>query len=278
MRHIISSDRRVEVYAPESHADRWCARGVLGSGDPATWPDADRSEYHGRGRPVLVRFDDGSAAVVKTLRHGGLLGELLGDRFLGARRLAEALELGALLRANGVPAPEVVLGRIRWRGPLRTLCSMDLGTVQWQGSQDLLAHLAGPKSACPPIVCLALGRAVRQLHDAGVFHADLNVKNVLVHPGAEPSVRLIDWEGSRLEHPLRQRSVVANLERLLRSCRKQGLLGTALRRTDLMRFLRGYEPDRAPRRVLWRSVECRYRRRLWMHVLGWRLARRPQPA
>jgi aminoglycoside phosphotransferase (APT) family kinase protein len=113
---------------------------------------------------------------------------------------------------------------------------------------------------------------VRALHDAGVEHADLNLKNLLVRPGPPVEAFVIDLDKSRRGGPLSRAAAVRNLERLLRSAEKLGLLGSALSRADLARFVRAYaERD-------WRGLFLAARRR-WralapFHRVGWAIGAR----
>jgi len=72
------------------------------------------------------------------------------------------------------------------------------------------------------------GRAVAALHKAGVFHADLNLRNILVHPGPEGvRIALLDFDRAWLGPvPLGARARRRNLRRLVRSLAKLDPDGT----------------------------------------------------
>lgn len=292
MRDIISPDRRIELIARPGHADALRDAGALQPIPPAAWRGADGSRYIGRAPPIRLNLPALPPLVVKTLRHGGLLGPLLGTTFLGSRRLRFALALGEHLASRGVATPEVSFGRICWRGRLRIACRLDLGTVEWHGSRSLLDYLGenDPGSLARQAVATwvgerravaaATGELVGALHAAGVKHADLNARNLLVappgpaEPGTRREVKLIDWEGSRRRDRLSPAARAANLERLLRSCAKHGLLERLQEERLPLRFLRAYAPDRTFRHDLWRSTRRRFLRRLPFHRLSWWLGSR----
>ena len=81
---------------------------------------------------------------------------------------------------------------------------------------------AAPDVAARRALAAAAGRAVASLHAAGVFHADLNLTNLLVHPGNDgPSIVLLDFDRARLQAtPLAARVRRRNLKRLARSLAK----------------------------------------------------------
>jgi RIO-like serine/threonine protein kinase len=79
---------------------------------------------------------------------------------------------------------------------------------------------------------------VRALHDAGVEHADLNIKNVLVTRAGKGVV--IDLDQGALRDPFSDEARRANLVRLLRSAIKLHVRKGALEKRDPLRFLRAY--------------------------------------
>lgn len=66
-----------------------------------------------------------------------------------------------------------------------------------------------------------IGRCIRRFHRAGVFHADLNVRNILIDPGQK--VWLIDFDRARIVRP-ESSALVSNLRRLHRSLTRESRL------------------------------------------------------
>ncbi len=269
-----------------------------------------------RGRVAVVALpgEDGGPVAVRHYFRGGLLGRFVADVHLGAGRPFRELALYERARRAGVPTLEP-LGAVARRaaGPL-PLYRFDLVTRLVAGARDLGALLEDGLAASPPrrrrAVLEAAGRAVRALHDAGIAHADLNVKNLLIvvpagdggrgagegaGEGAElgegagvgvgvgagdpVSALVIDLDRCQIgREGVAEGRRGQDLLRLYRSAAKLGhLIGRAVAsRADLLRFALGYcGEDRAGLEAL--SAKARdYGARLALHRLGWP-ARGPRP-
>jgi hypothetical protein len=270
---MISADRRVEVLARPSLREKLEAAGLLRDVGLDALEGVESTGYHGRGRPRRLRLPGERPIVLKELRHGGLLGGLLRDRFLGAGRLHRTLELLERLGRRGIPAAEPALARVRRSRWLPMLCRLELGTVEHEGSLDLDAWLRGdPAPASRREIAVRLGTWLRTLHGLGVRHADLNVKNLLVlDPQTDaPDLCFLDFEGSRVEPGgLSRPAALGNLERLYRSFRKRELWPGRVTRTFAVRVLVHYSARNW--KGWWRQVQRRSRRREPLHRISWRL-------
>jgi hypothetical protein len=209
--------------------------------------------------------------LLRRLRHGGLLGPLLGASFLGLSRVLAELRVTVALREAEapVPRPALALGRRR----LGPLFECALGTVLEEGAQDALAFLeSAPEPARVLRAARAAGEAVRRLHDAGGHHADLHVKNLLIREHDESvECRVVDLDRARLEVALTPAERIAQLARLWRSLVKRGVLERVGPR-GCARFVGAYcRDDRALRRALWRHLP-RERRRTALHTWRYRAA------
>jgi 3-deoxy-D-manno-octulosonic acid kinase len=206
---------------------------------------------------------------LRRLRHGGLLGPLLGSAFLGVRRARRELEVTGELRSRGAPVPRPVLVvASRIGGPLWRAA---LATVFEEATQDAVAFLSSSPSRAQVLrACQAAGVAVRRFHDAGGHHPDLHVKNLLIRPGSPlPEVVVIDLDRARVAEPPEPAERMAELMRLLRSLVKRGLAARVGPR-GFACFLRGYTAgDRQLRRVMWARLPLE-RTRLRLHALAWR--------
>ena len=88
-----------------------------------------------------------------------------------------------------------------------------------------------------------------------------------------PSLWVVDLDRSEHASSLSLSARLMNLTRLARFVeRRERERGACLTRTDRMRFLRGYEPDRGLRSELWRSLAGGLKRS-GRHGLGWTLER-----
>jgi 3-deoxy-D-manno-octulosonic acid kinase len=154
-------------------------------------------------------------------RRGGMIGSILSDVYVGVtpRPLNElALTVEAMRR--GIPVAEPMGAMIEWIGPALYrgffLTRAVSGMTLWEFV----------KTDDDPIVrghILAQARAaIDAMHDKGLFHADLNLHNILVTQARESfSVIIIDLDKAQLfDAPLPAAMRRANAARLMRSARK----------------------------------------------------------
>ncbi|MHC4263966.1 MAG: lipopolysaccharide kinase InaA family protein [Planctomycetota bacterium] len=245
--------------------------GFAPDGDERELPASDVS-----GRHPLGQIECGSMRLlVRRYAHGGLLRWLTGERFADWSRPFDELRLADALRERGVRTPKVVAARavrarlgVGWRLALvseRVENSTDLATLVEsfrRGEHDLLGLRATIRS---------LGVMLRQLHDLGLEHVDLQLRNILSAPDSEGESELwiIDLDRSRLGRPLDREKRLANLARLARSAERRSLRGRpVLTRTDLVRLLRAYAGE-ADWRPWVEGVAGRRRQDRWRHQLGW---------
>lgn len=247
-------------------------------------PGGDSTRLRGRGAVVSAPLPGraGERMVVRRYRHGGAL-RVLGSRILlgAGRPFAELRALAAAL-ATGVPAvrPIAALSEPLAPGLSRGL----IATAEEKGSVDLREALETGtfvRRSERRALAARLATAVRRLHDAGIFHADLHVKNVLVldkreKGEKEADVVLVDFDRARLlGRPLPARLRYRNLFRLDRSLEKTRLAPGRVSRVDRIACLRSYlDPEgvgrlaRAPglkARLFWGRVGLAF------HRLSWRL-------
>jgi 3-deoxy-D-manno-octulosonic acid kinase len=243
--------------------------GLLEPGRLERWLASAPSAGEGRAATALLSLPGaGQRVVVRRLRHGGWLGPLLAERYLGAERAARELELTARLRARGAPVPEPVFALARRRG----LCFVHvLATLYEEGAADVLAFLASaPDPGRIVRAAAACGAALRRFHDAGGRHADLHAKNLLLREtrtGAEAIVIDLDRGGiGSAPAPARR---ARELGRLWRSLVKRGVAEQVGERGTAA-FLSAYcAGERGLRDALARRLP-RERRRLALHALLYR--------
>lgn len=182
--------------------------------------------------------DDGPRVVVRHSHHGGLLAPLLRDLFLPPTRAPVELATSLLLAQAGVPTPPVVGYAVYPAGPLLRradvmtieLPGTDLGVALQQASSD-----NDRRQLVAPVAAL-LGA----LTQAGAWHPDLNVKNILLVPDdtgqLQPAV--LDIDRVRFVPPGDPNLREANLGRLSRSLAKWQRLHGAGFTDDHLRELR----------------------------------------
>jgi len=199
-------------------------------------PDAVRLGT-GRGAAYRLVLPGDVRAVLRLYRRGGVLARVVRETYLGLRpRPLRELVLTDEVRRRGVAAAEVlaarVEGNVAYRGALLTAEVPDATTL---GEALRLASDAPARAK----LAAATGRAVGKLHAAGVFHADLNVSNILIRPG--PEVVLVDFDRARLTSgPLAPRARRRNLARLTRSLAKLDPSGRLAGETERAAFAAAY--------------------------------------
>jgi Lipopolysaccharide kinase (Kdo/WaaP) family len=175
----------------------------------------------GRGTAYAVPLPgDVEQAVVRHNRHGGLLAPLTGDLFRAPTRAPLELRLSQRLIEHGVPTP-VMLAYACYPASLG-LWRVDVVTREVPNSFDLAAAFL---TADPAQRATAIGATVdlvRALAAAGAHHADLNVKNVLLHPSSrgDGGLEALVLDLDRVAFGDPAVALERNLARLLRSARK----------------------------------------------------------
>ena len=267
---------RVAVLARKDLFDILSGLGIFEHGDPLHWRGASGVIHGGRGHAVRLSLEGGPTLVVKALLRGGLIGVFNPCFHAGPGRLFREAALSNHLIQEGVPAAPVLLGRAE-RGPWGGFWRLHLGTEEMEGARTLreIARRALEERSGltrPGKAFHEAGRVVRKLHDAGVFHEDLNLGNLLALPeeGREGwKVWIIDLDRSLAGPPLERAPRVANLARLLRHAVKHGVWDLSSFPSLWHRFLEGYGGDEGEAEALAREVARRFRRSLLLHRLSW---------
>jgi tRNA A-37 threonylcarbamoyl transferase component Bud32 len=200
-------------------------------------PSSERRLYaHGRATHFSYRPRGAPERVfVRAAVRGGLVGTLLGGLNFGIRRPVRELVAASAARRAGVSVPEPLAVRatrvagLFWRF---TVVAREV-----QGASDLLALAEGLSPARKRDLIHRVADEMRRLHEAGVYHADLTLKNILL---SGSDVYIIDLDKATLSGRRSDALDVMNLSRLNRSVEK--LLGGrgSVTRVDKIRFLRRY--------------------------------------
>ncbi|HHO76957.1 MAG TPA: hypothetical protein ENN05_11120 [Deltaproteobacteria bacterium] len=170
------------------------------------------SDLKGR-TPVHILEPD---MVARTLTHGGLFGHIAGPRFLSTARSMRELEVSAFLTSEGVPTPEILAVRIIRKGIFHHISVISRLVSD---SVDLLTYLqehSGDRFSLT--IFEQTGDLIRRIHESGVYHADLHIKNILLDKNLLPWILDLDkaYRFSRLGFILRRKT----MNRFIHSCRK----------------------------------------------------------
>jgi len=237
-----------------------------------------QASRRGRGTTPVVTVNSDTQALLRRYRHGGLLRNLTGTLFVGPGRALRELHVTRSAELAGAPVPHVLC--LVAHPVLGPLWSALIGTRLESQAHDLLEGLleASQRDKRMQLV-REVGDAVRNLHDAGVEHRDLQLRNVLISRTNPRRIIVVDLDRARF-HPqgtLPIRARARNLGRLFRSATKEGLFGPRLGRREVALFLAAYTAgDRDLRRRL-RAYVVWEHTKLQAHQLTYPL-RRVKPA
>jgi hypothetical protein len=181
------------------------------------------SRFVGREKLRSFRLGNGETALIRTYRHGGVFGPITGCMFFTwPPRPFRELGITEELHRRGLPTVEVYGACVEpiW-GPLYRGW---LITRELKGARDLwLAFQSGfVREVGVGVVLRAVAKSLRSLHREGVYHRDLNLKNILICADSrDVQGYIIDFDKAKLFlGGLPRELAKRNLDRLLRSIRK----------------------------------------------------------
>ncbi|MBD1581553.1 3-deoxy-D-manno-octulosonic acid kinase [Pseudoalteromonas sp. S16_S37] len=186
--------------------------------DPAHWQRLNAIVTTKEGRATAWFYKHN--AQVNVLKHywrGGLIGKLLSDQYffcgLKKTRVYQEFKLLCALDKLGLPVPTPVAAKVTVQG---LIYRGDLITSAVPGAKSL-CELLQTRQATEQELSL-VGRTIAKFHKQGVYHADLNINNILFSDNSK--VYLIDFDRGQLRQP-QATWQQANIERLKRSCNKE---------------------------------------------------------
>lgn len=185
--------------------------------------DEETARFEGRERLRSLYLGNGDRALIRTYRHGGLLRHCSGGIFCSwPPRPFRELAITEEIRRRGIPTVETYGACVEqvW-GPFYRgwLVTRELTDAQdlWQAFKSGLVQELGIE----PIL-RAVADSLRALHRQGVYHSDLNLKNILIsrERGCVKGY-IIDFDKAKLVlGDLPPELVRRNINRLLRSINK----------------------------------------------------------
>jgi hypothetical protein len=204
-----------------------------------------RSPILGGRSPVCLFLFSGQMVVAREYLHGGAREAILRRCFATwPPRPVRELALAVELQGRGIKVAEVLGVQVfRGWGPFYGGAiltryvpdSADLWTF-WKSSQG--------EGETNERFLMSVGRFLKRMHGAGVYHADLNLRNLLVRtpPSGETEIFLIDLDRSVVRRPPLSKGLAQrNLRRFVRSARKLDPQGSVLSSGHLDIILRSYE-------------------------------------
>jgi hypothetical protein len=206
--------------------------------------------YKGRGLLPTVPIEEGDSKrmVAKQSLRGGLLRFINRDLFWRGNRPFKEMVVNTQILSKGIKTTEILAaGKLKVLGPLyRTF----LFSKEIPESKNLSDLFNGLKQKSPQErfkekkeVIKAVARSIFSMHNQGIYHSDLNLKNILIcqnDVATEPEVYIIDFDKARLKERLSSKEKIDNLFRFHRSLEKYKFQTRVITRTDQARILIEY--------------------------------------
>ena len=238
------------------------------------------ARYSGRGATPAVPLEGrpGERMIIKTYRRGGLLRFLVRDLYWGDSRPIEELWVGAAALQAGIPTAEVLAAiAFRVAGPFYRGY---LITRELSGCKALPSFLSAARDKTSEetfrnkrALLARTAQTVRAMHDRGLYHGDLNLKNVLIDAEQQRTIYIIDWDKSRAQENISPALRSSNMVRCCRSMVKLSRQGLALTERDQLYFLHAYWGTDAGIRKRLRKDFIRMRLFLRLRKLRWAIER-----
>ncbi len=185
---------------------------------PEFWQNNQQIIGQSKGRNTTYFCQYESLKMV--LRHyyrGGLIGKFNKDNYhfssLESTRPYRELQLLELMASQNLPAPKPIAGLVHKKG---TFYRADLLIEMIPNAQDAYHRLL--KGALSETIWENIGATIAKFHALGIYHADLNIHNILIDE--HNKTWLIDFDRGEQRAP-NSSWQQANLERLLRSLNKE---------------------------------------------------------
>jgi 3-deoxy-D-manno-octulosonic acid kinase len=190
----------------------------------------------GRGTTWFLRHDSHDLVLRHYLR-GGLVSKISQDNYVfkGLQSCRSISEFNILyqLSALGLPVPIPAAAQVIQQG---ITYKADLLTQRIPNAQDLVQVL---KVAQDKIFYQALGQTIALFHQHGVYHADLNIQNILQDKNNK--FWLIDFDRAKRLKP-KPKWQLSNLSRLKRSFEKEKIrFGIKWKKSDWDVLIAAYQ-------------------------------------
>lgn len=273
---------KTELIIKDVYRDRLIERGIH---NPATLfdPLGDKAQFmEGRGLLVSLPLQGRGSErmVIRHYEHGGIFRAVMRDHFLAGARPFRELIITEMARKAGLPTMEVLAAiktRLFW-----PFYKGDLVSKEISNAVDLMQYFTrwGKTRVQKQLhekrtLIHQAGRLVRKMHEVGIYHFDLHLKNFIVEmeEASVGSLYVIDFDRAKIIYPLKSSKWFANLLRLDRSVEKWLPKGLWITRTDRLRFLRSYLEGDSERLPFVRTHLRKYPRRKRRYRIGWAIER-----
>ena len=165
--------------------------------------------------------------IIRHSRHGGFFRHIAGDIFWKGNRFVSELIASETAIEKGVNTAEIIaLIKHKVFGPFYRF---DVLSKEISNSLDLVGLLTNP--TCRDILQHAptrkniiemVAKTIRRMHDAGLYHSDLHLKNILIQHRSDNEFKayVIDMDKAKKMNAVNTKLRMRNLRRLDRSVEK----------------------------------------------------------
>lgn len=230
----------------------------------------------GRTPHPSIPIKEGKRMLIRRYSHGGLLRVLNRNLYFFGSRSFQELVVTEKIRSIGIPTIQPI-GAIH-QPVLPHLYQACLISLEIPYAINLFEYFQGiglhppqEKLLAKRGVLRAAGRLLRQFHQAGFFHGDLQLKNILK---VGEQLFLIDFDKTYQKPSLSIKERIKNLLRLNRSVEKWNRLRQSLTRTDCWRFFLAYAGNDKKIRQAMKKALRTHSIRSFFYRCGWSLEKR----
>lgn len=218
---------------------------------------ADKNEldnsYQGRSTCKTLSVDSlgNESFIVREYWHGGMVARIFKDLFCDGMRPVKELSVCEAASRGGIKTTEIIaIVKNNIFGPLYKFRLVTKEITESIDLIELLLH-SGENQLFKQKkqIINELAKAVNDMHNVGIYHADLHLKNILVKsdPGGGVNVYIIDLDKSKQYEKISFQRRMKNIMRLDRSVVKMRRKNRELfseafpvSKTDRIRFLKKY--------------------------------------
>lgn len=223
--------------------------------------------------------------IIRNYKHGGLFGKFFGGVFYNENRPLHEIYINEIASQKGVPSAEVVA--ITKKRLLGLFYTADFISKEIPCAVDVLQFLKESPTKViqesKKTIIHAVAMLIRVMHDAGIYHADLHLKNILLKrdSSGEFHAYIIDLDKSFALDKLTIDQRIKNLLRLDRSIVKLRWLSNTtnlsqkkprlISKADRIRFFKSYMLYSNVLDKNWKKYVRRYHSHHALHKLWWRI-------
>ncbi|MBI4208838.1 MAG: hypothetical protein HY538_03940 [Deltaproteobacteria bacterium] len=204
-------------------------------------PSSMPRSNEGRGPSRFIQQSPQEIFRIRPYLRGGMIQYFSRDLFWGPnRRPFDELRISLQAYQNGVPTAEPIAGVVKkmWGGFYRGYwVSREIPHAQ-NLSKALLTH---PNATEKKEILQITASATRKMHDAGIFHADLHLGNIVLQKNGDSfKAYLIDFDRAKARNSLSDKDRMNNLIRFYRSVYKYPKIQSELSKEDWGFFFESY--------------------------------------